>query len=151
MGNAATFGVIGAVAGLGEVIGGLLVGNLRFRRLGPSIYAFNALIGVSLAGFAIAPRLPVVLVSAAAFNISIVVANTLWDSALQKHVPAGLIGRVASVDNFGSFLIAPVAPILAATVIEQFGPPAIFLIGGVVSVAFWLVAFVLVRSVRELE
>jgi hypothetical protein len=106
---------------------------------------------VSLAGFAIAPQLPVVLVSAAAFNIGIVVANTLWDSALQKHVPAGLLGRVSSVDNFGSFLVAPIAPILAATVIELFGPPAIFLIGGVVAVAFWLVAFVLVRSVRELE
>jgi MFS family permease len=151
LGSAATYGLIGAVAGIGELIGGLLVGNVRFRRLGPTIYAFNAFIGLSLAGFAIAPLLPVVLVSAAAFNVGIVVANTLWDSALQKHVPAGLLGRVTSVDNFGSFLVGPIAPILAATIIERFGPSALFLIGGVVSVAFWLVAFALVRSVRELE
>jgi predicted MFS family arabinose efflux permease len=151
MGSAATYGLIGAFAGIGELIGGLLVGNLRFRRLGPAIYAFNAFIGLSLAGFAIAPLLIVVLVSAAAFNVGIVVANTLWDSALQKHVPAGLIGRVSSVDNFGSFLVGPVAPILAATIIQSFGPSALFLIGGVVSVVFWVVAFTLVRSVRELE
>jgi hypothetical protein len=151
MGSAATYGLIGAFAGIGELIGGLLVGNLHFRRLGPAIYAFNAFIGLSLAGFAIAPLLIVVLVSAAAFNVGIVVANTLWDSALQKHVPAGLIGRVSSVDNFGSFLVGPVAPILAATIIQSFGPSALFLIGGVVSVVFWVVAFALVRSVRELE
>jgi len=151
MGSAATFGLIGAAAGVGEVVGGLVVGNLRVRRLGLSMYAFYALTALSLMGYGVAPLLPVVLVASAAFAASLVAANTLWESALQKHVPGELIGRVTSVDFFGSFLVGPVAPILAAAAIERIGPGAIFLIGGAVSLVFTLSAAAATRSIRELE
>ena len=98
-GTPATFGFIGAAAGLGEVVGGLLVGNLKIRRVGVGIYAFSGLLGVGFGGYGIAPLLPVVLVAAFTFAVSIVMANTLWESALQKHVPRRLLGRVNSVDE----------------------------------------------------
>jgi MFS family permease len=149
-GSAATFGLIGAAGGVGEVIGGLLAGNLRVRRLGLAMYAAGAAIGLSSIGYGV-PLLPVVLLGAAGFGASIVFTNTLWDTAIQKHVPANLIGRVTSIDFFGSFLVGPVAPIAAAAAIPLIGPAAIFLVAGGVSIVYSVVAPALSRSIRELE
>jgi len=109
-GTAATFGLIGAVAGVGSVAGGLLVGNLRVKRLGPALYVGNAAIGLGLLGYGLEPFPPLVLVAGFTFASTLIVANTLWESALQKHVPGELIGRVSSVDSFGSWLVGPAAP-----------------------------------------
>jgi MFS family permease len=149
-GSAATFGLIGAAGGVGEVIGGLLAGNLHVRRLGLAIYTANAAIGLSGIAYGI-PLLPIVLVGAAGFGASIVFSNALWDSAIQKHVPPDLIGRVTSIDFFGSFLVGPVAPIAAAAAIPLIGPAAIFLIAGGVSIIYSVFATALNRSIRELE
>jgi MFS family permease len=149
-GSAATFGLIGAAQGVGQVIGGLLAGNLRVRRIGLALYAGNALLGLSAAGYGVG-LLPVVLFAAAGFGASIVFSNTLWDSAIQKHVPGELIGRVTSVDFFGSFLVGPVAPIAAAAAIPLIGPSAIFLIAGGASIVYSVVTPLLSRSIRELE
>jgi MFS family permease len=149
-GSAATFGLISAAQGVGQVIGGLLAGNLRVRRIGLALYAGNALLGLSAAGYGVG-LLPVVLFAAAGFGASIVFSNTLWDSAIQKNVPGELIGRVTSVDFFGSFLVGPVAPIAAAAAIPLIGPSAIFLIAGGVSLVYSAVAPTLSRSIRELE
>lgn len=149
-GSAATFGLIGAAGGVGEVIGGLLAGNLRVRKLGLAIYAANAAIGLSSIGYGV-PLLPVVLLGAAGFGASIVFSNTLWDTAIQKHVPADLIGRVTSIDWFGSILVGPVAPIAAAAAIPLIGPGALFLIAGGVSIIYAVVAPAVNRSIRELE
>jgi MFS family permease len=149
-GTAATFGLIGAAGGVGEVIGGLLAGNLRVRRLGLAFYATNAAIGLSSIGYGV-PLLPVVVLGAAGFGASIVFSNTLWETAIQKHVPQDLIGRVTSIDWFGSFLVGPVAPIAAAAAIPLIGPGAIFVIAGGVSIVYGVVAPALSRSIRELE
>jgi hypothetical protein len=149
-GSAATFGVIGAAGGVGEVIGALLAGNLRVRKLGLAIYAANAAIGLSSIGYGV-PLLPVVLLGAAGFGASIVFSNTLWDTAIQKHVPADLIGRVTSIDWFGSILVGPVAPIAAAAAIPLIGPGALFLIAGGVSIIYAVVAPAVNRSIRDLE
>jgi len=65
--------------------------------------------------------------------------------------PAELIGRGSSVDSFGSFLIGPLAPIVAAAIIERSSPSALFIWGGALSLAFWTSMLALNRSVRALE
>jgi MFS family permease len=150
-GTATTFGLIGAVAGVGSIAGALVAGNLRVRKVGRAIYIGDALIGASLIAYGLAPFLPLVLFGSFAFAASLVAANTLWESMLQKHVPSELIGRVSSVDSFGSFLVGPVAPIAAAAVIVHSGPTTIFVVGGAISVVFWLSLLALNRSVQALE
>ena len=150
-GTAATFGLIGAAGGVGELIGGLMVGNMRVRRVGLAIYATQALLGLSVLGYGIVPLLSVVLVASTLFGWSIVVSNTLWESAIQKHVPVDLIGRVTSIDYFGSFLVGPVAPIAAAAVIPLIGLAGIFVIGGAIACLFSIAAPALSRSIRNLE
>jgi hypothetical protein len=70
---------------------------------------------------------------------------------VQKHVPVDLIGRVTSIDYFGSFLVGPVAPIAAAAVIPLIGPAGIFVIGGAIACLFSIAAPALSRSIRKLE
>ena len=150
-GTAATFGLIGAAGGVGSIAGALFVGNLRVKKIGRAMYIGNALIGASVFVWGLAPFLPLVLFGSFAFATALVGANTLWESMVQKHVPAELIGRVSSVDSFGSFLIGPLAPIVAAAIIERSSPSAIFIWGGALSLAFWTSMLALNRSVRALE
>jgi hypothetical protein len=55
------------------------------------------------------------------------------------------------VDAFGSYLVAPIAPILAAAAIGSVGPGPIFIVGGAISFVFWMGALVVVKSIRDLE
>jgi predicted MFS family arabinose efflux permease len=148
-GTPATYGLIGAAGGLGEVAGGLLVGNFHFKNLLVGMYIFSALLGLSFAIYGIAPLLPVVLIGGFAFSLCIVASNTHWDSALQKHVPANLIGRITSVDYFGSFLVGPIAPVIAAAAINHIGPSLIFVIGGLITFAYWAIAMAILRPDRD--
>src|SRR5262245_24814076 len=147
-GNAATYGLIGAAGGLGEVIGGLIVGSFHFKKLIVGTYVFSALLGLSFALYGVAPLLPVVLLGAFAFSLCIVASNTQWDSALQRSVPRNLLGRVTSVDFFGSFLPGPVVPLLAAAAVERVGPREIFVAGGLIAFAYWATAFAVLRPDR---
>jgi len=144
-GTAATYGVIGAAAGVGEVAGGLIVGNMHFKNLLVGTYVFSALLGLSFAIYGIAPLIPVVLIGGFAFSLCIVASNTHWDSALQQHVPPNLIGRVTSVDFFGSYLVGPIAPVIAAAALNRIGPSLIFVIGGLITFVYWAVAWAILR------
>ena len=150
MGGAITYGLLGAAGGVGELAAGFVVGNMKIRRMGIAMYVGNAVIGVSALAYGV-PLLPVVLLGAAGFGAGIVASNTVWESSLQKHVPPSLIGRVTSVDYFGSFLVGPVAPIAAGVAVPVVGPGAIFVIGGVVSILLSVFAPLMSRSIRELE
>ncbi len=148
-GTAATYGIIGATAGVGEVVGALIVGNLHFRKLVVGTYVFSALLGLAFAIFGLAPLLPVVMLGGFMFNLCLVASNTHWDSALQKLVPRNLMGRVTSVDYFGSYLVGPIAPVIAAAAISRYGPRSIFLVGGLLTFVYWALAMALLRPDRR--
>ena len=149
-GNAAIYGLIGAAAGFGELAGGLVIGNFHFKRLIVGTYVFSALLGLAFALYGIAPALPVVLLGAFCFSFCIVASNTQWEAALQTYVPKGLMGRVTSIDFFGSFLPGPVVPVLAGLALLRVGPGPIFVVGGLIASAYWAVALAVLRPGRRL-
>lgn len=112
-------------------------------------YGFAVLAGSTLASFGVLPILGWLLVASALLGVSFVGFNIQWESALQRHVPRALLGRVTSVDFFGSLLLGPVAPLLAAALIERVGTTQVFLGGGVLVVILSASAF-FIRSIREL-
>lgn len=148
-GTAAIYGLIGAAGGVGEVAAGLLIGNVHFKKLVLGTYLFSLLLGLSFALYGVAPLLPVVLAGAFAFSFCIVASNTQWDAALQTHVPKGLLGRVTSIDYFGSFLPGPIVPVLAAAAMQRVGPAPIFVVGGLIAAAYWAVAMAILRPGRR--
>jgi hypothetical protein len=66
---------------------------------------------------------------------------------MQKQAPGELLGRVSSVDDFGSDLVGPVAPMTAAAAIERIGPAPIYMIGDAISFVFWIGALAFIRSI----
>ena len=149
-GDARLFGTITAAVGLGQVVAGIALAQLRVRRLGIGICVCAAVGGVALAGMGVAADIPVVLGCAAAFGAQFVGVGVLWTTAVQKHVPRDLLGRVTSIDFFGGSLLLPLAPVIFAAIVVALGPGEAFVVGGAVSVLA-AVLLLLVPSIRALE
>lgn len=148
-GDAAMFGALTAALGAGQIVAGIILGQATIRRTGMVMYAFAVVGGVVLASFGAFPLLLWLLLACFVLGTTFVGFNILWESALQRHVPRTLLGRVTSVDFFGSLLLGPVAPLLAAVLIERLGPTQVFIGAGLI-VAVLAGSAYFVRSIREL-
>jgi hypothetical protein len=149
-GDAAVFGALTAAVAVGEFAGGVAVAQARVRRSGLVMYAFAVAAGLVIASFGTLPILGWLLVASAILGVTFVGFNVLWETALQRHVPRALLGRVTSVDYFGSLLLGPLTPLAAGLLVEAYGAIPVFIGGGALVVLLSLPAF-LVRSIRELE
>ena len=148
--GAITFGFISAAIGVGEAAGAAVIGQLRIRRAGIAMYLFAVLAGVGLLLYGVVPTLPGTLIAGALMGFGLVCSGVLWESALQRHVPRQMLGRVTSWDWFGGSLLGPVAPIAGALIIEAYGPPALFTVAGVVAIVLTALGLAL-PSIRRLE
>jgi MFS family permease len=149
-GDARLFGLVTAAFGFGEVVTGVVLAQVKVRRLGIGICVFGIAGGLAVIGIGLVPVVPATLVFAAIFGAQFVGLGVLWTTAVQKHVPADVMGRVMSIDYFGGTLLLPIAPIVFAAIITAAGPSLAFVIGGVLSVVITS-ALLLVPSIRTLE
>lgn len=147
--DATTFGIVFAAQGVGEAGGALLVARLRTGHSGLMMWAFTAFSGIAMLAFA-APMIQVLVAAGALYGGSLIGFGILWESALQKHVPRELLGRVSSVDWFGSLVLSPIGPLAAAVLVSTYGPQPVFIAAGLLTIASVPVAL-LSRSIRELE
>lgn len=148
--GATTFGFINAALGVGEAVGAAVIGQLRIRRAGIAMYLFAVGSGLGLLLYGLVPTLLGALVAGLILGFTFVCFGVLWESALQRYVPREMLGRVTSVDWFGGTLLGPVAPLAAALIIEAYGPPALFIVAGVIATGFALFGLLL-PSIRRLE
>jgi MFS family permease len=149
-GGAAVYGLLVAATGVGEAIGAAVIGQFRIRWSGTVMYGAAFVSGVALAVYGLLPNLAGALAASVVYGISLTWFGVLWQSALQRHVPRNMLGRVTSVDWFGGTLLAPIAPVIAAFVIESAGAPALFVAAGV-AVMLLTLGGLLLPSIRELE
>lgn len=150
LGDARTYGAIVAATGVGELVGTFTISQLRVRRVGPAIYGWAIVDAATFVVVGLVPLLQVIMVMFAIRGVAGVGFGVLWESAVQRHVPREMLGRVASIDWFGGVLMGPVAPLVFAAIVEEVGPAASFLIGGV-SAILMLVPALALRSIRELD
>jgi len=148
--GAVAFGFITAAMGVGEAVGAALISQLRVRRVGLAIYLFGVMSGVGLLLYGLVPTLPGALIAGWILGFSFVCFGVLWESALQRHVPRQMLGRVTSVDWFGGSLFGPIAPIAGALIAQAYGPPALFIVAGMVAIILILLGLAL-PSIRRLE
>jgi DHA3 family tetracycline resistance protein-like MFS transporter len=148
--GAVAFGFITAAMGVGEAVGAALISQLRVRRVGLAIYLFGVMSGVGLLIYGLVPTLPGALIAGWILGFSFVCFGVLWESALQRHVPRQMLGRVTSVDWFGGSLLGPIAPIAGALIAQAYGPPALFIAAGMVATILTLLGLAL-PSIRRLE
>ena len=95
------------------------------------------------------PTAAIALGSFAAF-VSIVVANTLWETVLQSEVPQDVLSRVSSYDWAISLVFMPIGFALWGPISELVGVDTAFVAAAVVSAAA-KIGPVLVPDVRNLR
>ena len=95
LGGAQAWGLILTAGAVGGVVGGLVAYRLRPRH--PVAAAFGIWAVGSLPPFALVPPLPVVAIMAtsAIFAASVLIGNTLWETAMQQEVRPDRLARGA--------------------------------------------------------
>jgi MFS family permease len=148
--NAGVYGLINASNGVGEIVGGVLLGQVKIHRVGIVMYAAAAFGNFALALYGLLPVYPLLLLYGVGLGMGFIGFGVLWDTAVQRHVPRELLGRVGSVDGFGSILLLPVAPLIAGALVERIGPAAVLAGGGLLGMLLCLFPLLL-PSIRGLR
>ncbi|MFC0866142.1 MFS transporter [Sphaerimonospora cavernae] len=133
--------------GLGSLIGGTvsLYVHARFPLR-------SGLVVVTLFAFptlALATGMPLAVAAAGAFcgGIGLMVFNTLWETTLQRHVPAESLSRVSAYEWFGAMACQPIGLALVAPAAARFGLAPTLWAAGLAQVLISLLPLAL-RDVR---
>ena len=148
--EAAIYGVIGALAGVGSIGGSVLAARWRPRR--PLMIA-GLLECVALAGHMLyAAGMP--LTGLAAFVIAGGAAMGLWlvwwETALATEIPPAALSRVSSIDWMVSLGLLPLGLLLAGPLGEAFGVRETLFAGAALALVVQL-AVALSRPIREYQ
>jgi hypothetical protein len=150
LGGPAVWGALNAALGAGALIGGLAAIRQMPRR---------PVLAAALTGFAQVPALLLLAAGAHAvplaagalvFGVGMMFGNTVWESALQRHIRPEALSRVSAYDWFGSLAFAPVGLAVWGPLAESIGVEEALALSGVLSVLS-ATALVCVRDVRRVR
>ena len=150
LGGAQGWGAIVAGIAIGGVVGGVLAYRLEPRR--PLVVCFASWLFAGLPVFALAPPLPIVAVTAAALGLGLGLAfsNTIWETVLQREIPASRLGRVAAIEWTVSLVFMPLGQVAAGPLSSLIGMRTTLLLaaGLVVLPALAMLQLAEVRTLR---
>ncbi|MGV9706010.1 MFS transporter [Streptomyces sp. NPDC003483] len=144
------WGVVVAALGAGQLLGNSLAVWLKPRKplfAGRLIMLLAAPLLLLLGAEA---GMAALVVGAILAGIAISLPDTLWDTALQQHVPTESLSRVSSFDYLGSMILRPLGLAMAAIVATHIGTRAT-LIGSAAVIVLTSVLSLLNREVRTFE
>jgi predicted MFS family arabinose efflux permease len=121
LGGAAVWGTILAFTGVGALIGSVLATRARPRRPLLHVAIMDALWGLPLVFLAAAAPAPLIAVSTLVSGIGLMLGMSVWESTLQRHIPAESLSRVSSYDWFGSYAFFPLGLALWGSVAGAIG------------------------------
>ncbi len=121
MGGASAWALILSAQGAGSIVGGFAMQRLRPRQ--PLVIATLATFTFAGPVACLAFGVPTdgVAGASALSGVGIAVFVTLWESTIQREVPAHLLSRVAAYDWLGSYALTPVGFIMAALLSTKIG------------------------------
>jgi MFS family permease len=138
------FALLSTMIGVGTVVGTLLFGHLQpHRRRGVLSYSLWFLNSLAIAALALAPWYSLAAVLALARGLCIGFGVAVWETMLQELVPPRLLGRVISLDFFGSFGLMPIGLAIWGGVAGIAAPGPMIAAGALVSAG--LIAVTLTR------
>jgi MFS family permease len=149
LGGAGAWALIASAFGVGLLVGGVILLQLDPRR--PVLVATLAVAfyTLPLAFLAVPTAAAVTAIAALAAGAGLAVANNLWETTQQRHVPPELLSRVSSYDWFGSLAAVPVGMLLWGPIGDAIGVSTALWIAFSLQLASILLLFA-VREVREL-
>ena len=107
LGGAAAWGAILATFGAGSIAGALAA--LRFRPRRPLVAATlgTAVFALPLGLIALPGSTVAIAAAAGAAGFGVSIFATLWDTTMQRTIPAAILSRVSAYDWFGSVAFVP--------------------------------------------
>lgn len=150
LGGAGAWGIIGAGAAIGGVVGAAVA--LRWKPARPLVPGFALLLLAQLELLLLIPPFPapIVAMGAALTFACIIVSNTFWDTMLQQHIPRERISRVSSYDWMGSLIFLPLALAAVGPLSERIGVTETLVVATLIGLVANS-AVLLVPSVRNLR
>jgi MFS family permease len=144
-------GLVTSALAAGSVVGAVGMGRLhRIRRRGITTYGGIAFGGLMVASFGLARSLPVLGILSFAYGVAFSIAGLIWTQSLQEMVPPEKMGRVSSIDAFGSFVLMPAGFAFAGWLTDSIGPALVFVLGGAATMGLAFLAL-LHPGVRRLD
>ena len=146
----APISLIVAAFGAGAVIGGLVALRIRPRR--PLVVGNLGVVFLALPAALLAIRAPAVVVALGALvgGLGVSAFNPIWETALQRHIPARSLSRVSAYDWLVSLALAPIGQMLVGPITAGIGiDPTLWAIAGVFVVGAAIV--LTIPSVRNLR
>ena len=146
-----TLGLLYAVFPIGYLLGGIFIGRrAQIRKRGILMYGTGVIASFTLAVFGLVPPIWVLILVALLNGAALEIGHLVWTITLQELVPNEKLGRVASIDNMGSFALVPVGYAVAGWATNAFGAPVVFIVGGVASAIIMGLGF-LIPTIRDLD
>jgi MFS family permease len=148
LGGAWAWGLILGAAAVGGTLGGIVA--YRFKPSHPVAAAFGIWTLTALPALALIWSLPLPAVMAAGlvFGASILVGNTLWETAMQQEVRPDRLARVASIDALLSICLMPLGQLLAGSLEAGIGVRATLLLAAALMCVPNLAVVAFVRDIR---
>ena len=144
-------GLVFAAGGLGSLACALAVGQLGLpRRSLTFMYLVWTVATLAVAGYGLAGGLLGLMVASVLFNTMETAGTIAWATVKQRHVPAGLLGRVSSLDWLISIGLLPLSYALCGPVSDALGVRTTLVGAGVLGAAVTF-APLLIRSVRQMD
>jgi MFS family permease len=149
LGGATAWALIVSALGVGSLAGGVLALHVQPRR--PMLMATLPLYLFAAPLAMLALELPAVYIAAVSLlsGAGLMISNTIWETTLQRHVPAESLSRVSSYDWFGSLAFQPIGFAIWGPVAELNGVSATLWVAFAVQIATTTV-LLLVPSIRRL-
>jgi predicted MFS family arabinose efflux permease len=121
LGGPAAWGTVLAAVGLGALTGSVLATRARPGRPLVLVALTEAFFALPLAFLAAAAPAPLLVCAAFLSGAGMMLGNSVWESTLQRHVPADSLSRVSSYDWFGSLAFFPLGLALWGPLAAEIG------------------------------
>jgi len=146
-----TLGFFTSSSALGFVLGSIVLGNFkRLRKRGLQAYLATVLYGLMILSFGFIKNIPLLITVSFFEGALIALFGLIWTNSLQELVPHHLLGRVASIDALGSFILLPIGYGISGWATDLIGAPSVFVIGGALTALLALLGL-LHPAVRHLD
>ncbi|HYH61022.1 MAG TPA: MFS transporter [Solirubrobacterales bacterium] len=141
-GGSAEFGLLLAMFGIGSAVGALAISSrpLPKRYLTVMLVAWGGG-SLPLILMGISTELWVLCTAVFFVGATDAIGMVIWGTLLQTRVPDPLRGRVSSLDFFVSLSLLPISMALAGPAGEAFGLTAVFLVAGIAPVVAAIVVY----------
>jgi hypothetical protein len=145
------FGFVLAAGGIGSILAAVLLGQRGLpRRHVTFMYSCWAIGCLALVGFGLAGAVWQLMAMSFVDGALATAGLVVWGTLVQSLVPAGLLGRVTSLDWLVSTSLVPVSFALTGPIAAGIGVQATFVAGGIIA-ATATALFLLVPGVRDIE